>query len=216
MQWALKDVPGDCTFETWITLEGRTVRVRNRLTNRRKDETQYPAMDQELPAVYATGRFHRLMTYDGDEPFADKPLTEIPRRPAKEGRPQWTTFFAAEHWAALVDDDDWGLGVIHPGVVRFLGGFHGKANTGGPNDDPTGYLAPVRQEILDHDIVYEYRYSLVLDSLGEHSPGSLQAAPEVEPAGLPLHEGPPALVARERRGHGLAAEGLLAVEGREG
>jgi hypothetical protein len=23
MQWALKNVPGDCTFETWITLEGR-------------------------------------------------------------------------------------------------------------------------------------------------------------------------------------------------
>ena len=32
-------------------------------------------------------------------------------------------------------------------------------------DDPTGYLAPVRQEVLDHNIVYEYRYMLVLDSL---------------------------------------------------
>ena len=115
MQWALKNVPGDCTFETWITLEGRTVQVRNRLTNQRKDEKQYPAMDQELPAVYTIGKLHRLMTYTGDSPFADKPLTEIPKQPAKDGRPQWTTFFATEHWAALVDDDDWGLGVIHPG-----------------------------------------------------------------------------------------------------
>jgi hypothetical protein len=40
-----------------------------------------------------------------------------------------------------------------------------QPNTGGPNDDPTGYLAPVRQEVLDHNIVYEYRYPLVLDSL---------------------------------------------------
>src|SRR5262249_8125594 len=46
MQWALRNVPGDCTFETWLTLEGRTVRVRNRLTNERKDVKQYPAMDQ--------------------------------------------------------------------------------------------------------------------------------------------------------------------------
>jgi hypothetical protein len=165
MQWALKNVPGDCTFETWITLEGRTVRVRNRLTNERKDPTPYPAMEQELPAVYTTGKLHRLVTYTGDEPFTQAPLREIPKRPAKDHRPQWTTFFATEHWAALVNDDDWGLGIIHPGVVRFLGGFSGRPNTGGPDDAPTGYVAPVRQEILDHDIVYDYQYTLVLASL---------------------------------------------------
>jgi hypothetical protein len=165
MQWALKDVPSDCTFETWITLEGRTVLVRNRLTNQRKDEKQYPAMDQELPAVYTIGKLHRLMTYAGDTPLAEKPITEIAKKPTKDGRPQWTTFFATEHWAALVDDDDWGLGIIHPDVVRFIGGFYGKPNTGGPAEDPNGYVSPVRQEILDHNIVYEYRYTLVLDSL---------------------------------------------------
>lgn len=126
MQWALKNVPGDCQFETWITLEGRTARVRNRLTNGRKDRTQYAAMDQELPAVYTIGKLHRLMTYTGDRPFADAPLQEIPKIPAKGTKPQWTTFFATEHWAALVDDDDWGLGVIHPDVVRFVGGFYGR------------------------------------------------------------------------------------------
>jgi hypothetical protein len=84
---------------------------------------------------------------------------------AKDGRPHWTAFAATEHWAALVDDDEWGLGVIHPDVVRFLGGFSGKPNTGGPDDNPTGYIAPVRQEILDHNIVYEFRYTLVLDNL---------------------------------------------------
>ena len=165
MQWALKNVPGDCQLETWITLEGRTARVRNRLTNERKDRTQYAAMDQELPAVYTMGKLHRLMTYTGDSPFANGPLKEIPKIPAKGTKPQWTTFFATEHWAALVDDDDWGLGVIHPDVVRFVGGFYGKPNTGGPDDDPSGYVAPVRQEILDHNIVYDYRYTLVLDSL---------------------------------------------------
>ena len=165
MQWALEDVPGDCQFETWITLEGRTARVRYRLTNRRKDRTQYAAMDQELPAVYTIGKLHRLMTYTGSRPFTDGPLKEIPKIPPKGTKPQWTTFFATECWAALVDDDDWGLGVIHPGVVRFVGGFSGKPNTGGATDDPTGYVAPVRQEVLDHDVVYDYRYTLVLDSL---------------------------------------------------
>lgn len=165
MQWALKNVPGDCQFETWITLEGRTVRVRNRLTNEREDRTQYPAMNQELPFVYTIGKLHRLVTYAGDSPFTDDLLKEIPKVPPKDNQPQWATFFATEHWAALVDDDDWGLGVIHPDVVRFIGGFSGKPNTGGPDDDPTGYIAPVRQEILDHNIVYEFRYTLVLDNL---------------------------------------------------
>jgi len=40
-----------------------------------------------------------------------------------ETRPAWSTFYATEHWAALVDEDDWGLGGFHAGVVRFLGGF---------------------------------------------------------------------------------------------
>lgn len=164
-QWALKNVPGDCQFETWITLEGRSVHVRNRLTNERPDHAQYPAMDQELPAVYTIGKLHRLMTYTGDRPFTNGPLSEIPKIPAQGNRPQWTTFFATEHWAALVDDDDWGLGVIHPDVVRFIGGFYGQPNMGGPNDDPSGYVAPVRQDILDHNIVYEFRYTLVLDTL---------------------------------------------------
>ncbi len=164
-QWALKDVAADCTFETWITLDGRTARIRNRLANERKDRKQYPALDQELPAVYAIGKLHRLLSYSGDAPFTGGPLQEIPKTPGDDGKPKWAAFFATEHWAALVNDDDWGLGIIHPGVVRFLGGFAGKPNIGGPEDDPTGYVAPVRQEILDHNIVYEYRYTLVLDSL---------------------------------------------------
>ncbi len=165
-QWALEDVPGDCTFETWITLEGNTARVKNRLTNRRADHTQYRAMDQELPAAYTVGKLHRLFTYDGDQPFTDAPLRLIPPQPPRNGKPAWVTFYATENWAALVNDADWGMGIFIPGVVRFLGGFSGgKPGTGGPADKPTGYLAPVRKEVLDHNIVYEYEYVLILDAL---------------------------------------------------
>ena len=165
VQWALKNVPGDCQFETWITLDKRTVHVRNRLTNQRPDNQQYPAMDQELPAVYTIGKLYRLMSYTGNKPFTDQPITEIAKQPALDGKPQWTTFFASEHWAALMDDDNWGLGIVHPGAIRFIGGNYGAPGTGGPADDFCGYVAPVRREILDHNMVYEYRYALVLDSL---------------------------------------------------
>ena len=57
--------------------------------------------------------------------------------------------------------------MIQPGIYSFIGGFHDKPNTGGSRDNPTGYIAPVRKEILDHNIVYEYRYQLVLGTLNE-------------------------------------------------
>ncbi|MBS0260347.1 MAG: hypothetical protein JSS02_00210 [Planctomycetes bacterium] len=178
-QWALRNVAAECIFETWISLSGRTAQVRNRLTNRRSDQITYPALDQELPALYTIGKLHRLLTYTGDDPFTDQATQEIPKKPAVDGRPHWNTFFATEHWAALVDEHDWGLGLIHPGVVRFLGGFYGSQTAGGPRDDSTGYLAPIRQEILDHNIVYEYRYVLVLDTLPNIRAVARQLRPEV-------------------------------------
>jgi hypothetical protein len=160
LQWALDNVPGECTFETWITLDGITARVRNRLLNHRADKTQYRAFDQELPAVYTTGKLYRLFTYDGDRPFSDQPARKV-----ENSGPPWTGWKATEHWAALLDDSDWGLGIVHPGIFTFIGGFHGPPNVGGPGDDSTGYIAPVRREILDHNIEYTYNYTLILGSL---------------------------------------------------
>jgi hypothetical protein len=162
MQWALNKVPGECTYETWITLRDKTVVVTCRLENHRPDKTQYPARDQELPAAYTIGKLHRLITYVGDRPFEGQPLVRIPN-----AGPPWAHFTASENWAALVDDQGFGMGVIHPGVYSFQGGFAGQPGIGGPKDDPTGYIAPSRQEILDHDIVYVYRYILAVGSLDE-------------------------------------------------
>jgi hypothetical protein len=161
MQWALDNVPGDCTFETRITLEGRVAHVTCRLENHRLDKAQYPAHDQELPAVYTVGKLHRLFTYDGPAPFTGGGLSQI-----KNVGPPWAHWKGTENWAALIGDDGKGLGVVHPGVYSFTGGFHGSPGQGGPKDDPTGYIAPVRREILDPTIVYESRYDLVLDTLG--------------------------------------------------
>ena len=160
MQWALKNVPGDCTFDTWIELDGPAAKVRCRLNNKRDDKTQYPARDQELPAVYTIGELHRLFTYDGSAPFTGAPLRNM-----QNVGPPWASWEATENWAAIVNENDKGVGVIHPGVYRYLGGFNSKKAKGGPKDNSTGYIAPIRQEILDHNIVYEYGYTLVVGKL---------------------------------------------------
>jgi hypothetical protein len=165
MIWPLENAPGECTFECTFRLDGRVVQVTSRLNNARPDKTWYGARDQELPAVYTNGPYHKLMTYTGDKPYTGGALVEIPKKPGAGGiwADPWN---ATENWAALVNDDDFGLGVWHPGVYRFIGGFAcGQPGKGGPKDAPTGYISPIHREILDWNIVYEYRYVLIVDSL---------------------------------------------------
>ena len=162
MQWALNNVPGDCTFESWIRLDGPVVHVRCRLTNRRSDTTQYQARGQELPAVYTIGKLYRLFTYIGDQPYTGQP----PRQIANAG-PPWEHWEGTEHWAALVGDDGWGLGVMNPEAVQFTGGFHDTPNIGGSLDNPTGYIAPITVEVLDHNVVFDYEYDLIVGTLDE-------------------------------------------------
>ena len=159
MQWPLENEPGECTFECWITLDGATAKVRSRMVNARTDRTQYTGRHQELPAVYTNGPWWKLMTYQGDQPFTDGELSQIP------AKMPWTGWQATECWAALVDDAGFGLGICEPGTQQFLGGFAGQPGKGGPKDGPTGYIAPLQSEILDADITYDFDYTLIVGQL---------------------------------------------------
>ena len=163
MQWPLDDVPGECTFESWLELEGAAVHARCRLVNARADHTLYPARGQELPAVYTNGPWNRIVTYTGAKPFTNDAVTELAPKPP----PQWDAWDATESWSALVDAAGSGLGVWNPGCLHFVGGFNGKPGAGGPQDSACGYLAPGRLEILDHNITHEYRYDLVVGTVEE-------------------------------------------------
>ncbi len=165
MHWPLKNVPGECECEVWLELDGPVVKARCRLTNRRLDHTQYPARTQELPAVYVNGPFYHLVTYRGDQPFTGDALAYITNRLDLENT--WAHWMATENWAAQVNDAGWGLGVWNPDTFVFSGGFFSNPGVGGPQDSPTGYIAPNRSDILDHNIVYDYHYELILGTLAE-------------------------------------------------
>ena len=99
MQWALNNVPGQCTFESWISLTNNVVTVSNRLVNLRTDTAQqFQARNQELPAVYTVGTLFRLYSYTGSTPFTGAPITNLPAF----GPPNWINWRATESWAALV------------------------------------------------------------------------------------------------------------------
>jgi hypothetical protein len=163
MQWPLNNVPGDCVFETWTTLDGPVVRMRFRCTNQRGDKTAYRPCAQELPAVYTVSKLWRLMSYTGDHPFTGGALTHVTndwRRPWP-----WTRFVATERWAALVDERDWGIGVFKDDGGEFHGGIHGDGRSSDPKHGSTAYVAPIHVENFDHNIVYEHTTVFVVGKL---------------------------------------------------
>ncbi len=171
LHWPLNNVPGQCTFESWLELEGPVVKVRAQLNNARVDQKQYAARLQELPAVYANARYHRVVSYMGDKPFTGAAISQAPR---PQGKHPWSSWMGTENWSALLDAKGNGLGLITPGRVHFTGGFAGQPADGstpaaraGTRANSTGYLAGQGQEIIDHNITYKFRYELLPGSVQE-------------------------------------------------
>ena len=165
MQWPLNNVPGDCVFETWTRLEGPVIHMRYRCTNQRSDKTAYRPCPQELPAVYTISKLSRLMSYTGDKPFTQDTLTHVTNDWKKPW--PWTRFVATERWAALVDNDGWGLGVFKDDGGEFHGGGYGDERSDDPKHGSTAYIAPIHMENFDHNIVYEHHTDFVVGKLAD-------------------------------------------------
>lgn len=172
MQWPLNNVPSECVFESWISLAKNIVNVRSKITMQRKDITFYAARMQELPAIYVNAPYHRLMTYRGSKPGTNEAVSVITYKPTVDQ--PWTSWLATECWSALVNDQDFGVGVCHPGCFRMSGGFAGKPGRGGTHDVHTGYLAPNHIEHLDPNGEFEHRYHIVVGNLDEIRSTSLK------------------------------------------
>ena len=163
MHWPLNNCPGECTFEVWYRLDGYCVNVTSRINMNRPDKTQYPARHQEQPAVYTNGEWYKGVAYVGKEPFTGGELTELVTKDNGLGWP-WLNIYATENWSALVDDNNYGLGVYIGSTNLSKIGFAvmERKGWGGPRDDQTGYIAPLGCEILDHNATYSYDYSLIV------------------------------------------------------
>ena len=177
-QWALQNYDADCIFEQWITLNGSVATVQNRLINGRSDTTQYQAMDQELGALYTWRALGELWTYTGTQPFTDGALTQIPKT-----APPWAYFRSTEGWAAytMSNGSKWGVGIFVPGVCSFIGGFAGSTTSGTQSSPNTGYLSPLRREVIDHNIVYDFTYHLILGNLADIRNYAVSQQPDLKP-----------------------------------
>ena len=190
LQWPCDNVPCECTFERVISLNGQRVDVTAILHNNRSDRkenknhpqhksdsadfahkmyllrsdhTDYGPHTQELPAMYSIGTLYRLLTYNGSAPWTNGSLSEYSTAPYTPWHPG--NFPATEHWAAMINDEDWGMAMVNFGTGTFKGGFNGQPDKGGTADDDCGYIAPIDSVDLTWDIQYKFKFSLVLGYL---------------------------------------------------
>lgn len=160
--WDMNNEAAECLMETWLTLIENTIHVKNKLTIYRTDSRWTAlARHQELPAVYVIGDLHNLYAYKGNSPWTNG----LPEKINNSG-PPWTYWASSEHWAALVDDNNWGVGVFNKNSTYFVGGYHGP-NGGTSNSASTGYMSPLVTETLGKNTVYEYEYDLIVGTLTE-------------------------------------------------
>lgn len=155
--------PCECVFETWITLEGRRVRVHNELTTMRTDNRwDVVTNGQELPAAYPIANLSHVVSYVGNQPFTWGPTREIP----KSTTWVWSRWTTLENWGACVDAANFGVGVYTPGRTSFFGGLN-RNPSGGSTSFDTCYLAPIEDVPLDKTSTFEYDYWLVLGTLDQ-------------------------------------------------
>ena len=170
MQWPhTKGVSGDCEFECLYTLEGNVLLLQATICVNRPDKTQYGACDQEMPALYTNGAWYKLVSYLGDKPFQNEPVTVVVDKNDGKGWP-WVNFKTPERWAALIDDNGKGIGVYQADAITMTAGFHGGDDNkghGGVKSNQTGYIAPLTKQILDHNITWGYEAAFVLGTIDD-------------------------------------------------
>lgn len=174
--WDMSYEPAECTFETWVQLDGAVAYVRNRLVISRTDDTwtQVVARHQELPAVYTITQLSKLMTYVGGDAWRQQPATRITRIviPGNETFP-WNYWPSVQYpgpsfepWAATVNTSDWGVGVFYPEAELMLGGQVGSSG-GGQYSPATKYMSPLRTMAFGKTEMFEYAYDLIVGTIDE-------------------------------------------------
>lgn len=168
--WPHNGVPAECIFECRYALTDNGFTLDAAIINNRSDKTQYPGGHQETPALYTNAQWYKLVSYLGDRPFENQPVTVVVDKGDNKGWP-WTQYYTPENWSALVNEDNYGVGVYQPFSTYTTAGFHGGDDAKGKNFDekagPTGYIAPLEKTILDWNIKRTYRATFIVGSIEE-------------------------------------------------
>jgi hypothetical protein len=154
--WASGTDLADVTMEEWITLTGRVAHIRFQMTY--SGTNAHPVTSQEVPAFFAQPDLSMLVLYDGKKPWADQPLQRSQPGWPNEGRR------IAEHWAAYVDAQDFGVGALVP-VADEITCY--RFGDGKREHGACSYFAPIVKFAITPGKVFAYDVFLTLGKSSE-------------------------------------------------
>lgn len=161
-QFALNNVAGEAVIEHWIRLSGNVVKVHAKITLNRSDKTQYDARTQEFPCMYINGTYNNIYTYQGNNPYSNGGMTKLtPPMEMEYLRP------VTEPWMAATNNQGFGVGLYSPNNYQWTKAFFGDELGGGEFSSSAAYVANTRFEVLDHNIVHEWDYDLIVGHIGD-------------------------------------------------
>ena len=97
-------------------------------------------------------------------------------------------FNPTEHWAAILNKDGYGLGVVNHEVDHFLAGYSGNKATGSSDLNNCGYIAPVASVALPAHTTYQFTSYLVLGNVETIRAFAEQTRPTTRPALQPQQQ----------------------------
>lgn len=149
------DLP-EVIFEEWISLTGKVAHVKFRMSY--SGTNGHPKIDHELPAVFIEPQYDTLLVYEGTQPWTGGAISRT-----KPGWPNESRKFA-EHWAAYVNTNDFGVGVLVP-VADSLTCY--RFGDGKREHGSCSYFAPVKSFAITPGLKFEYDVWLTIGSAEE-------------------------------------------------
>lgn len=153
--WASGGDLNETVMEQWIRLVGKTAHVRYKMTY--TGLQAHPEKNHEIPAVFVEPELDTLVHYDGQEPWSGGDLSR-----SKPGWPN-SKRKMGENWAAYVNAEDFGLGVMVPKASELTCYRHRSAGEKGA----CSYFAPLTRFAFRPGTVFEYDVYLTLGKSNE-------------------------------------------------
>lgn len=162
-QWGVPNEPGEATIEHWVRLEGNVVKVHAKVVMFRSDKTQYETRQQELPCIYLTGDYHNMWYYSHGSPYSNGDLTLSRIQPPASA--MFGDVFPTEPWMATTNANGYGVGLYVPNNFNWKRGYFGSDMSGNEFSYESSYIAATNYVVLDHNLVYEWDYELIMGNL---------------------------------------------------
>ena len=153
--WATEaDLP-EVLMEEWITLSNRAAHVRFKMSYTGTESHGKNA--QEIPAFFAEPDLSTLVVYEGDKPWSNDTLSRTQPGWPNESRK------IAEHWAAYVDANNFGIGAYVPAAQSLTCYRYAVGKTS--KQGACSYFAPITYFAITPGFIFEYDLFLTLGTV---------------------------------------------------